>query len=65
MEEKLFTIFWLGNKNPELIKGFTIQDAFVKNGYNGGTDFILDIYVEGDKRTDYYYNIENGKWILK
>lgn len=65
MEEKLFTIFWLGKNEPSLFKGINIFDAFVKNGYENGTDLILDIYVEGDKRNDYYYNTENGRWFLK
>ena len=63
MQEYTFTVYWLGDEKPEIIKGINIEHAFQLAGYGSGTLKVLDIYTHGDTRDKYYY--DNGKWKLK
>ena len=43
---KTFILYWLGNLEPEKVKGYDIADAFRRAGYNGGAIAALDYYEE-------------------
>lgn len=63
MEEKVYTLFWIGENRTDLVFGYNIVDAFEKGGYDNSDINALDFYLEGDRRVDYVYDPDQKKWV--
>lgn len=62
INEKVFTLFWVGSSKSEIVTGVNIVKAFTKAGYGVGALSVLDTYIEGENNGQYIFNSETKEW---
>lgn len=60
---KTYTIFWLDGKK-EIVRGYSIAEAFTHAGYGNGALIAVDFYDEGES-DNYRYDQMELRWKLK